>query len=166
MPAGTVFGRYLGFVLGKSGKRAVEKEAKALEDAGKASYLLTIKGIVVDGSRPPQSDEEQLKAAGKVLFPADEYDYPGAYTHLMNDARRTGYDDNVDIDRDGFAVTKVDVPAYDPKGSHEAKALSELCWDYTDSYWHMMDAMMAANKKRKGDAARNERSAKRARTGK
>ncbi|GAQ91169.1 hypothetical protein KFL_007380040 [Klebsormidium nitens] len=163
MPAGTVIGRYMGFLLGKSGNREVEREAKVLEAAGKAAYLLTIRGIIVDGSRPPQSDVEQLAVAGEVLFPADEYEYPGAHMHMMNDGYRTPYPNNVKIDSDGFAITKVDVPAYNPKGSREAKGLSELLWDYRESYWELMDSLLAANKRRKGDEARNERRAKRAR---
>jgi hypothetical protein len=139
MPAGTIVGKYKGYVLGPERKSSVEKEAKALEDAGTGAYLLTMGDIVVDGRRPPQSDEQQQAVARRVLFPAAEQDYPGPRVHLMNDAYRTGYENNVIVNSIGYAVTSVFVPTFDPAASHEANALSKLLSDYGTRFWQVLD---------------------------
>lgn len=161
LPAGTAIGRYLGFVVGKAGQPQTEADAKAIERSGDASYLIKIRGIIVDGARPPQDDAEQLRRAGCVLYPSNASQYPGAHVHLINDSRGTNYEDNMIVARDGMAFTTMPIPAFDPRNP----AMSEALWSYGSDFWELMEDLAASKKGQSDSAARAERAGKRQRRG-
>lgn len=162
MPEGTTIGRYVGRVLGKEKSRLVEEETAALEATDQSDYLLiTLHGLIVDGARPPQSDAEQLACAGQVLFSNADWTYPGAFVHLFNDNKDTGLPENVTVDADGFAVTLDNIPAYRANASDEVNVESELLWPYGNDYWAMISRRQARERRKRSNAERNQRAAKR-----
>lgn len=98
-----------------------------------------------------------------MLFPQDEWTYPSAFIHLLNDGRNTQYHNNVTVRPDGLAITTRDVPAYDFRVDHSHNGDSELCWDYQDSYWKMMAELAAKEKRKLRKEGRDLRAKKRAR---
>lgn len=83
-------GFYTGRVLGLAPRRkrlrradelVAEREIDRLERRGH-TMLMTIEGVVVDGSRPPQAPAEQERACGRVMFPP--HAWPGMHAHYLN----------------------------------------------------------------------------------
>jgi hypothetical protein len=160
---GTVIGRYVGRLIGRAGDPATEACVKKLEDSGKGQYLITLEGIFVDGNQPTQSEQQQLTVAGDVLFPQEEWTYPGAYIHLLNDGRNTPYENNVAVESDGRTVLTRDVPAYSPDASNDVKGDSELCWSYGQNFWTAREELALKEKRNRQSADRSQRAAKRMR---
>lgn len=81
----------------------------------------------VDGSRPPQSQAEQLRALRLPFDFPPPFPYwvqwPGAYMHLMNDGT-TSRRNNCLVFEDGSVVATCDIATGD-----------ELLWDYGSRYW-------------------------------
>lgn len=163
---GTVIGRYVGRLLGRAEDPATQAIERELEDSGQGEYLIRLQGIVVDGNSPTQSEQEQFALAGRVLFQRNQWTYPGAYIHLLNDGRNTPYVNNVAVEPDGRAILTRDVPAYPSslEASVDEKADSELCWSYGGQYWVGREESAARERKRQQNANRNLRAAKRLRT--
>jgi hypothetical protein len=161
----TVIGRYVGRLLGRSGDSATEAYVRELEESGQGDYLITIEGLFVDGNRPTQVEQEQIAIAGRVLFPQEDWSYPGAYIHLLNDGRNTPYENNVAVNPDGRATLTRDVPAYpaSPEASVDEKADSELRWFYGPSFWSRKEKEAATDRRKRQSADRSQRAAKRLR---
>jgi hypothetical protein len=157
MPTGTVIGRYVGHVLGLEGDRVVERKINRMEKGPEGRYILNVEGVYVDGNCPLQSDLQQLQRTGRVIFPNESWTWPGALVHLANDARNAPYVNNMAILPDGMAVTSCHVPGFAPGNEGE----SEFLWCYGDPYWEMVADQEAAQKKKRQEAERRERAAKR-----
>lgn len=78
---GEKIGTYSGRLLGM----ADDDRSRAAVVASGSTMLLTLRGVTIDGARPPQSAAAQKRLVGKVLFP-DSVEWPGAYVHMVNSA--------------------------------------------------------------------------------
>jgi hypothetical protein len=165
-PAGVEIGRYMGFVMGVSGRVRPEAEVAELERTGRAGYLMTIDRIIVDGNRPTQTEAEQAVSADRVLYPDAAWAYPGSFIHIINDFKGTGFHANVSVEQDGTVRTITSVPRYNTDLSIIQNARSELLYSYGKDYWDMMqdshDKQAAAARTRRLHQERAKRSNARA----
>ena len=137
---GDSIGMYTGHVVGPfprlkrlrtSRELKAERETARLHRGG-ASMLMGIKGIMVDGSRPPQAPSKQIALCGKVLFPR-RFAWPGIYAHLMNSSwdMRTGKREpsreNCVVNLHGEVIATRDL-----------KPGTELLMDYGEEYYVAM----------------------------
>ena len=74
-------GKYTGRVLGRPNDPATQ----AAIASSHSTMLITVSGIIVDGSRPPQSEDAQKALIGRVLYKSGT-EWPGAYAHVVNSA--------------------------------------------------------------------------------
>jgi hypothetical protein len=76
--SGETVGRYLGQILGRHKDPRMSAKAESMYAVGTGSFLMGVDGYVVDGSRPPQSDQQQMNMFGRILFPGGRDEYPGS----------------------------------------------------------------------------------------
>jgi hypothetical protein len=147
MRPGDYGGAYMGHVLGYT-------EDPACQTGG--DYWLAVESsdgymVCLDGSRPPQSEEEQ-HAVLESSFAAcnmtgnpdrlpvkrqvDHQQWPGMWAHLINDARHLqGVDNNMSCRSDGsMRCTKL-IPAHVDGAPDDSNMCAEAFWPYGDEYW-------------------------------
>lgn len=57
--SGEKVGRYPGAIMGREKDPGMSERAESMYAAGTGSFLMGLDGFVVDGSQPPQSDQQQ-----------------------------------------------------------------------------------------------------------
>ena len=141
-PKHYVLGRYIGKVIAKGQGETNPKclrELTRLEQSLDGDALASVGGYIVDGRRPVQSNDDQIKTFGKVVLRQPTWSWPGMYAMMINDARGSPFENNVHCTRGGYMAVIQKIPAYHFGRSHTAKGngASEILWDYGgDSYWN------------------------------
>ena len=128
---GQCVGRYVGRVLGRPSDPAVQRASQTVH----GDAIVTIQGFDVDGRRPVQSNEEQLRLCGRVIFKQPNWSWPGVYAHIANDAWGTGREYNAMVTQGGYMYAKRRIPSYDFARPHSQNGASEILWPYGPGYW-------------------------------
>lgn len=129
-PPNTCLGRYVGEIMGRAADEATLRAKDRRVHNGRGDAIVAIKGYLVDGRRPLQSNDVQVARFGTEVINATKWEYPGVHAHFCNDATGTGRSNNCRMMPAGYLVTTKAVPAY-----RANNAASELLWSYGTEYW-------------------------------
>jgi hypothetical protein len=144
---GDVIGRYLGEILGSVQEPGMTGRVEQMYASGTGSFLMTVDGYVVDGSKPVQSDQQQLERFGRVLFPGGREEYPGSFVHMINDFKGTHRTANVELDAFGTLKALRNIPALDLQASPQIRTRSELVYSYGAPYWSAIADVQASRQR-------------------
>lgn len=119
-----VLGRYIGKILGKETDKNIRNRVNRLSNTPNGDSLVVIDGYYVNGKEPAQSNEEQYRRFGQIIFQQPAWKWPGMFAHIINDARHTPFNNNVSVTPSGFIFAQKAIR----KGE-------ELFWNYGKNYW-------------------------------
>ena len=143
--ANEYIGRYVGKVIGNENNPA---DIPRIDAAGTRSDALVSMHagpsysdvITVDGKRDIQSDNDQIRRIGYVLFDKAVWTWPGYHLHYANDPRGSDRRSNMQVYEEGYTYTKHRIPAYVDGQSLAYNEKSELLYSYGDNYWNESEA--------------------------
>ena len=131
-------GQYCGAILGRPGcKAGEESKSDCLIDHVAFTYVSDPDRhwlCVVDGRLPVQDASEQRRVLGlsdKHPVPFGEGAWPGAFMHLMNDAK--GPRNNCAVYANGLTKALRFIPGCSPDAPPNPE--SEMMWSYGDIFW-------------------------------
>jgi len=125
---GEIIGRYVGHVMGRVSE--VQTHADWLGRTVIGDAITNVNGFYIDGRRPVQSNDAQIKLVDEIVVEQPNWAWPGAYIHICNDPRGGSRASNITITELGFA----EAMDFIPRGA-------ELLWEYGDEYWEEADRL-------------------------
>jgi hypothetical protein len=117
-------GRYVGRILGKASDPLVAQQVERTGRTPEGDALFVLNGYSINGRAPVQPNAEQLASFGHIILRQPDWEWPGVYAHICNDARGMGRRNNCTVTPGGYMHATRSVPGYRFDVPHDQNAAS------------------------------------------